>query len=127
MVRVSSPTKLRPWSELTAKMVMGVVPGLVTFSCVLDLREESKLGGFQTGGFPTFFGKGSGCRQGRVWFGGVCRHKGQIGEIPGPSPSKSGKSQKSRESPKKDEKGRKGRTSPDWEAPLFETPLFSGP
>ena len=29
MVRVSSPVKLRPWSELTAKMVMGVVPGLV--------------------------------------------------------------------------------------------------
>ena len=29
MVRVSSPAKLRPWSELTAKMVMGVVPGLV--------------------------------------------------------------------------------------------------
>ena len=32
MVRVSSPAKLRPWSELTAKMVMGVVPGLVIFS-----------------------------------------------------------------------------------------------
>ena len=31
MVRVSSPAKLRPWSELTAKMVMGVVPGLVNF------------------------------------------------------------------------------------------------
>ena len=29
MVRVSSPAKLRPWSELTAIMVMGVVPGLV--------------------------------------------------------------------------------------------------
>ena len=29
MVRVSSLAKLRPWSELTAKMVMGVVPGLV--------------------------------------------------------------------------------------------------
>ena len=29
MVRVSSPAKLRPWSELTAKMVMGVAPGLV--------------------------------------------------------------------------------------------------
>ena len=26
MVRVSSPAKFRPWSELTAKMVMGVVP-----------------------------------------------------------------------------------------------------
>ena len=31
MVRVSSPAKLRRWSELTAKMVMGVVPGLVIF------------------------------------------------------------------------------------------------
>ena len=30
MVRVSSPAKLRLWSELTAKMVMGVVPGLVS-------------------------------------------------------------------------------------------------
>ena len=29
MVRVSSPAKLRPWSGLTTKMVMGVVPGLV--------------------------------------------------------------------------------------------------
>ena len=29
MVRVSSPAKLRPWPELTAKMVMGVVPALV--------------------------------------------------------------------------------------------------
>ena len=34
MVRVSSPAKLRPWSELTAKMVMGVVPGLVSLRAV---------------------------------------------------------------------------------------------
>ena len=53
------------------------------------------------------------------------RGKGQIaGKIPGPSPSKSGKSQKNRESPKKD---KKGRTSPDRETPPFETPPFSGP
>ena len=32
MVRVSSAAKLRPWSELTAKMVMGVVPWLVTIA-----------------------------------------------------------------------------------------------
>ena len=31
MVRASSPAKLRPWSELTAKMVMRVVPGLVIY------------------------------------------------------------------------------------------------
>ena len=30
MVGVSSPAKIRPWSELTAKMVMGVDPGLAT-------------------------------------------------------------------------------------------------
>ena len=30
MVRIRSPAKLGPWSELTAKMVMGVVTGLVT-------------------------------------------------------------------------------------------------
>ena len=29
MVRVSSSAKLRPWPELIAKMVMGVVPGLL--------------------------------------------------------------------------------------------------
>ena len=38
MVRVSSPAKLRPWSELTAKMVMGVVPGLV-IKCFCELVE----------------------------------------------------------------------------------------
>ena len=38
MVRVSSPAKLRPWSELTAKMVMGVVPGLVIRTRVLGRR-----------------------------------------------------------------------------------------
>ena len=54
------------------------------------------------------------------------RGKGQIRKIPGPSPSKSGKSQKNRESPKKDKKGQKGRTSPDRETPPFETPPFSG-
>ena len=47
------------------------------------------------------------------------RGKGQIGKIPGPSPSKSGKSQKNRERTKKD---KKGRTSPDRETPPFETP-----
>ena len=31
MVRVSSPAKLRPWSELIAKVMMGVVPGLVNY------------------------------------------------------------------------------------------------
>ena len=31
MVQVSSPAKLGPWSELTAKMAMGVVPALVSF------------------------------------------------------------------------------------------------
>ena len=39
MVRVSSPAKLRPWSELTAKTVMGVVPGLVTQKVQKDSPE----------------------------------------------------------------------------------------
>ena len=39
-----------------------------------------------------------------VLFIGREREKGRIGKIPGPSPSKSGKSQKNRESPKKDKK-----------------------
>ena len=37
MVRVSSPAELRPWSELTAKMVMGVVPGLVNMGKVWSI------------------------------------------------------------------------------------------
>ena len=41
------------------------------------------------------------------------RGKGRVGKIPGPSPSKSGESQKNQESPKKNKKGQKGRTSPD--------------
>ena len=50
------------------------------------------------------------------------RGKGQIGKIPGPSPSKLGKSQKNRERPKKD---KKGRTSPDRETPPFKTPRLA--
>ena len=49
MVRVS-PAKLRPWSELTAKMVMGVVPGLVRsgkrppfWSVWLSALQESRV------------------------------------------------------------------------------------
>ena len=43
MVRASSPAKLRPWSELTAKMVMGVVPGLVnTPKTKKDQKNELK-------------------------------------------------------------------------------------
>ena len=53
------------------------------------------------------------------------RGKGQIGKIPGPSPSKSGKSQKNRESPKKDKKGQKGRTSPDRETPRLKPPRLA--
>ena len=38
MVRVSLSAKLRPWSELTAKMVMGVVPGLVSYTIAIVYR-----------------------------------------------------------------------------------------
>ena len=76
--------------------------------------REAKPGGLQTGGFPTFFGKGPDCVADpfgtvpcRCSIIGRERGKGQIGKIPGPSPSKSGKSQKNRESPKKDKKGQK--------------------
>ena len=43
MVRVSSPAKLRPWSELTAKMVMGVVPGLVTLCSAMRVEANNML------------------------------------------------------------------------------------
>ena len=39
MVRVSSPAKLRPWSELIAKMVMGVVPGLLIIGANVVVRS----------------------------------------------------------------------------------------
>ena len=70
------------------------------------------------------------------------RGKGRIGKIPGPSPSKSGKSQKNRESPKKDKKGhrespkkdKKGqkRTKKEGQVhigkpPRLKPPPFSGP
>ena len=44
MVRVSSPAKLRPWSELTAKMVMRVVPGLVITGRLGDFTMEMNGG-----------------------------------------------------------------------------------
>ena len=58
MVRVSSPAELRPWSELTAKMVMGVVPGLVM--CFCEKFQKTREGGgcpkFPAGkGFPANF------------------------------------------------------------------------
>ena len=40
MVRVSSPAKLRPWSELIAKMEMGVVPGLVNYDGELPPKKR---------------------------------------------------------------------------------------
>ena len=47
MVRVSSPAKLRPWSELTDKIVMGVVPGLVNLRNVyFMLVLKGIFGGF---------------------------------------------------------------------------------
>ena len=49
------------------------------------------------------------------------RGKGQIGKIPGPSPSKSGKSQKNQKRAKKEGQVQIG------EPPPFETPPFSGP
>ena len=64
MDRVSSPARLRPWSELTAKMVMGVVPGALTRRVSRRLVFESfwfwggrpgRLGDF----FLTFWAKES--------------------------------------------------------------------
>ena len=54
MVRVSSPAKLRPWSELTAKMVMAVVPGLVKLRFLLGNEIQPKV--FLTGVFGNLLG-----------------------------------------------------------------------
>ena len=79
--------------------------------------REAKPGGFQTGGVSHFFGERSRLRRrplsGLFLVGALNRllckkeEKDKSGKIPGPSQSKSGKSQKNRESPKKDEKGQK--------------------
>ena len=42
MVRVSSPAKLRPWSELTAKMVMGVGSWVGHNSCSQAISEKER-------------------------------------------------------------------------------------
>ena len=78
------------------------------------MLREGKPGGFQTGAFPTFFGKGPdvvadpfGTVPRRCFFlgGGWVligreRGKGQIGKIPGECPDKSGKSRKIGKVPK---------------------------
>ena len=91
------------------------------------LLREAKPGGFQTGGSPIFFGKGPDWHRGPfrdcsslVVLNGREIGKGQIGKIPGESPSKSGKSQKIGKVPKWT---KQGRTSPDREnPPPFENP-----
>ena len=96
--------------------------------------REAKPGGFQTRGFPTFFGKGPDCVADPV--GTVphrCsfsreREKGRIGKIPGPSPSKSGKSRKNRESPKKKiKKDKKGQKRKDKKVQIGKPPPFGKP
>ena len=55
MVRVSSPAKLRPWSELIAKMVMGVRrEGGVVHTCAGRPQWEGVAG--RGGGGNFFFG-----------------------------------------------------------------------
>ena len=103
------------------------------FSPEKTLLREAKPGGFQTRVFPIFSGKVqlvSRTLSGLFLVGALNRpraRKRTNRENPGPSPSKSGKSQKNRESPKRTKKDKKGRTSPDRETPQFETPPFSGP
>ena len=48
MVRVSSPAKLRPWSELIAKMVMGVAPGLVKSICTIRFQTQAQAATLET-------------------------------------------------------------------------------
>ena len=100
------------------------------FYCKPSLRE-AKPGGFQTGGFPTFFGKSPGwvADPGLFPVGALNRprkRKGTNRENPrtipeqiGKIPEKSGKSQKGQERTKK------GQKNPDREAPPFETAPFA--
>ena len=85
---------------------------------LLSLRK-AKPGGFPNPGVSPFFWERSRLCRGpfrdcssQVLLIGRERGKGLIGKIPGPSLSKSGKSQKNRERRKKDKKGQK-RTKKD--------------
>ena len=71
--------------------------------------REAKPGGFQTGGFPTFFRERSRLCRGPfrdcsslVLLIGREREKGRIGKIPAESPDKSGKSRKEQKRTKKE-------------------------
>ena len=97
----------------------------------LEVLREAKPGGFQTGGFPTFFfGKGPGIvprtLSGLFLLGAVNRprkRKRTNRENPRTIPEQIGKiPKKIGKVPKRTKKDKKGRTSPDR-----ETPPFSGP
>ena len=66
MVRVSSPAKLRPWSELIAKMVRGVVPGLVRLEVKVNFDPK---GGQEQIERATSIKECPNCkvRKGRLW------------------------------------------------------------
>ena len=97
-------------------------------------NEKLNRGISKPGGFPLFAGKVqivSRTLSGLFLVGALNRprkRKGTNQENPrtipeqiGKIPEKSGKSQKGQKRKKK------GRTSPDWETPPFESPLFGGP
>ena len=138
----ASPVLFAPVLFLDQRRTSGTsMPSLgVQVLALFSFIEAKPGGGFKPGCFPLFSGKVqivSRTLSGPFLVGALNRlrkRKRTNGKIPGPSASKSGKSQKNRESPKKDKKGqkrtkkdKKGRTSPDREAPPFETPPFSGP
>ena len=96
------------------------------------LWEKLNRGVSKPGCFPLFSGKVqivSRTLSGLFLVGALNRprkRKRTIGKIPGPSPSKSGKSQKNRESPKKDKKGQK-RTKKEGQVQIGKPPRLKHP
>ena len=114
--------------QTTQKQAWGLLPPAKILSGIFNW-EKLNRGVSKPGGFPLFSGKVqivSRTLSGLFLVGALIRprkRKGTNRENPRTIPEQIGKIPENRESPEKDKK--KGRTSPDREAPPFETPRLA--
>ena len=126
------------WPPVLKPLRRGGRPNWTILKAVnLDAFEKSNFweklnrGVSKPGCFPLFWERSRLCR-GPFWdcsswvlLIGWERGKGQIGKIPGPSPRKSGKSQKNRESPKRTKMDKKGQKVQIGKPPRLKPPRLS--
>ena len=112
-----------PWAHESQREIITRITAwnrsrLGTFKTVswLPILREAKQGGFQTGGFPTFLGKGPDCVADP--FGTVPRRCCYLAE----KEERTNRENPRRVPGKRTKKDKKGRTSRDWEAPPVWTP-----